>query len=304
MNLGQEKTALFEQYLKMNPPNEEDERTHVTVFSSEFPGRTEPKQAALCFIEDLGHDLPSHDLKPPQLTKILARLMVQCGVEISLFDEFQHLIETQSYKVLEDAAKWLKILINTSKRPVVLSGMHYSRIILDCDDGQLADRFMIRRVIEPFRIIQKKDRANFRTFLQVFDEGLPFDKTPGLHKVDFYPRLFAFSKGNMRRLRNLINFAVEQAVLNKDSELTMEHFSAGYKFYMDRMGIDDKIDSTEALKDQQNPFEVELKDLEFKEMKQFSYWRMQAEKGESRIVPAQYSRKIRFRYFKSLLKRR
>ncbi|WP_461536021.1 TniB family NTP-binding protein [Spongorhabdus nitratireducens] len=297
---GAGKTTLKNEYLRRNPPREEQERSVISVFSGDFPDRTVPKQAAICFLEDLGHELSSKGLSAPQLTKILANLMKQCAVEISLLDEFQHLIETKSFTVLEDAAKWLKILINISGLPVALFGMSYSKIILDCDDA-LAGRFMIQRKIEPFRIIVDEHRKDFRTFLKVFNDSLPFSKKPGLHELEYYPRLFAFSKGNMRRLRVLINYAAEEAILNNDDELNMEHFIAGYRYYMDHVTRKDQIDADEKLEIQPNPFDVGINELEFKQMQSASCWKMDAGKGESRIIPAKYTRLIPLR---SLLKRR
>ncbi|MBO9484720.1 TniB family NTP-binding protein [Salinisphaera sp. G21_0] len=151
---GAGKTTLRAEYLRLNPIREESERSVINVFSSDFPEQSVPRQAAICFLQDLGHELSPKGLLAPELTRILANLMIHCGVEISLLDEFQHLIETESYKVLKGAAKWLKILINKSGLPVVLFGMPYSKIILECDDDDtLAGRFMIQRTIEPFRII-------------------------------------------------------------------------------------------------------------------------------------------------------
>ena len=297
---GAGKTTLRMEYLGLNPIKEEPERSVINVFSSDFPDQPVPRQAAINFLQDLGHELSPKGLSAPELTRILANLMINCGVEISLLDEFQHLIETKSYKVLEDAAKWLKILINKSGLPVVLFGMPYSKIILECDDA-LAGRFMIQRTIEPFRIINKEQREEFRTFLKVFDNSLPFSKKPGLHELEFYPRLFAFSKGNMRRLRVLINYAAVEAILNKDDELNMEHFMAGYRYYMEHITKKDQIDSAEKLETQPNPFDTPVEKLEFKQMESASYWKMDAGKGESRIIPAKYTRLIPLR---SLLKRR
>ena len=303
---GAGKTTLIEEYLRLNPRREESERSVINVFPSQFPDKTEPRQAAICFLKDLGHELSPKGLSAPELTTILTNLMKRCGVEISLLDEFQHLIETKSYKVLEDAAKWIKILINKSGLPVILFGMPYSKIILDCDEA-LSRRFMIQRTIEPFRIINKQRQKDFRKFLKVFDDSLPFSNKPGLHKLQFYPRLFAFSKGNMGRLRMLINYAAEEAILNKDDELNIEHFRAGYSYYMQNVTIKDQIDSTEKLENQPDPFDIPIEELEFKQMESASQWNMGAGKGESRIVPARYSRSIPLRSIeplRSLLKRR
>ncbi|MCW7555917.1 TniB family NTP-binding protein [Endozoicomonas gorgoniicola] len=303
---GSGKTTLIREYLRLNPNREESERSIINVFSSEFPDKTVPREAAICFLQDLGHELSSRGLTEPELTRLLTNLMTHCGVQISLLDEFQHLIETKSYEVLEDVAKWIKILINRSNLPVVLFGMPYSNIILNCDDA-LAGRFMIQRKIEPFRIINKEQRQEFRAFLKVFNDSLPFSKKPGLHKLEFYSRLFAFSKGNMRRLRVLINYAAEEAILNQDDELNMEHFKAGYHYYMQNITEKDQIDSTEKIESQPNPFDVPVEELEFKQMESASYWKMDARKGEPRIAQAKYTRAVPLRSIeplRSLLKRR
>ncbi len=62
---GAGKTTLREQYLRLNPKIEQAERTVTPVFSSEFPDRTVPRQAAICFLEDLGHDLSPKGISAP-----------------------------------------------------------------------------------------------------------------------------------------------------------------------------------------------------------------------------------------------
>ena len=88
----------MERYEKNHPREEEQHRTRIPVFLSEFPLRTEPRQAAISLLDDLGtRAIPQRSVSAPQLTKQLARLMTECGVEIALLDEFHHLIETKSY---------------------------------------------------------------------------------------------------------------------------------------------------------------------------------------------------------------
>ncbi|WP_422132808.1 TniB family NTP-binding protein [Endozoicomonas sp. ALD040] len=298
---GSGKTTLMEKYEKDHPHEEESCRTRIPVFLSEFPLRTEPRQAAISLLDDLGHELPPKGLSAPQLTKQLAKLMHECEVEIALLDEFHHLIETKSYDVLHDAVTWVKTLINISKKPVVLFGLPYSRVILDYDE-QLSGRFPIIRQIEPFRVKKDCDEKVFRTFLMMLSSELPFDKVIKLHGRDFYPRLFAFSKGSMRRLRNLINFACEQAIFNNDSGLTLEHFSVAYNFYMQHIDErKDEIDVSEPLSSQPNPFSGSINDHYYKELVSHSKWNMNAQPGESRIIPATFTDKIPLR---TLLKRR
>ena len=233
-----------------------------------------------------------------QLTKQLVKLIKACGVEIILLDEFHNLIETRSYEVLEEAVRWLKGLVNALEDiPIVLLGLPYSKVILSFDN-QLSQRFMIRRRIEPFRIVSKKDREIYRVFLKRISLELPFEKRTELEELEFSLRLFAFSKGNMRRLKNILDFAVEQAVENEDKELTLDHLSEAFDFYMQCVDNSlDEIDVTERLRDQPNPFKGDLSKHYCKQMRSPSSWNMKADPGESPIIPAKYSRPIPLRIF-------
>ena len=295
---GAGKTSVKKKYKKLYPGREESERTFIPVFLSEFPPKTSPREAAVTMAMDLGHELSPKGMLDIQLTKQLVKLIKGCGVEVILLDEFHNLIETRSYEVLEEAVRWLKFLVNALEDiPIVLFGLPYSKVILNCDD-QLNRRFMIRRMIEPFRILKKEDREIYRIFLKRISLNLPFEKKVALEKEEFSLRLSAFSKGNIGRLKNILDFAVEEAIENDDNELTLEHLSAAFDFYM-QCGDDnlDEIDVTEKLKDQPNPFQGNLQNLYFKQMLSPSSWNMKADPGESPIIAATYTNPIPLRVF-------
>lgn len=180
---GSGKTSLMEKYLQLNPVEEEKERTKLTVLFSELPFKTDPKDAAINLLDDMGHDLPNRGLSPSELTKVAGKLMSNCGVEICMLDEFHHLIETKSYDVLRDAVTWLKTLVNISKKPIILFGLPYSRIIFNYDD-QLSIRFPVIRYLEPFRVKEDKDKKVFKQFLKRISAELPFNNNTDLSSED------------------------------------------------------------------------------------------------------------------------
>ena len=297
---GAGKTSVKKKYKKQHPGKEESERTFIPVFLSEFPAKATPREAAVTMAMDLGHELSPKGMLDTQLTKQLVKLIKACGVEIILLDEFHNLIETRSYEVLEEAVRWLKTLVNALEDiPIVLLGLPYSKVILNFDE-QLNQRFMIRRRIEPFKIMDKKDREIYRVFLKRISLELPFEKKPPLESEEFSLRLFSFSKGNMRRLKLILDIAAEQAVENQDEELTLDHLSAAFDFYMQCSDDSlDEIDVTEMLSDQTNPFQGDLRKHYFKQMQSPSSWNMKADPGASPIIPATYTRPIPLRAFLS-----
>ena len=54
---GAGKTSVKKKYKNLYPGREENERTVIPVFLSEFPAKTTPREAAVTMAMDLGHEL-------------------------------------------------------------------------------------------------------------------------------------------------------------------------------------------------------------------------------------------------------
>ena len=92
-----------------------------------------------------------------------------CRLELIIIDEFQHLIERKSLKILKETANSIKSLIVETKIPMALFGMPYSSVILD-SVSQLSSRFERRRTISPFHITTESELHTFRGFLSMFEK--------------------------------------------------------------------------------------------------------------------------------------
>ncbi|ELJ8710407.1 transposase, partial [Vibrio cholerae] len=64
----------------------------------------------------------------------------------------------------------------------------------------------------------------FNTFLEHLDKALPFEKLAGLANESLQKKLYAFSQGNMRSLRNLIYQASIEAIDNQHATITEADF--------------------------------------------------------------------------------
>ncbi len=242
-NTGSGKTTLIRKYMENYPRKELADRTNIPVFFTSLPENATPVRASQKMLTDLGDPFSCVSSDLEELRIKLICLLVSCGVELIIIDEFQHLIERKNNKVLHRAADWLKTIIIDSNIPVVLVGMPYSSVILDVN-SQLNDRMLFKRRLPPFRVEKESERKVYLQFLKVFDLALPFPDSSSLQTRDVALRLYSHSKGNLRKLRELLNQASRDALLMSANCITSEHFKSAI----------DKINGNYS--DTVNPFDV------------------------------------------------
>lgn len=221
---GSGKTTLIDKYLSENPRVESESGSIIPILFTTLPPNATPITASEKLLSDLGDPFAFQQSKDPvELAKKVTLLLHQCQVELIIIDEFQHMIDRKQKAVLHSAADWLKILIVDSKIPVALFGMPYSTLILDAN-SQLNGRFELQHHLEPFRFKDKKHLVKYKTFLELLDQSLLFPNSSSLTSDDLMHRIYYFSKGNMRRIRKLINRASKYALEDGALRIELHHF--------------------------------------------------------------------------------
>lgn len=218
---GAGKTTIIKKYLKQNEGDSDVNGDTVPVLHIELPDNAKPVDAARELLLKLDDPLALYETDIAILTKRVVDLIPLLGIKLIIIDEFQHLVEESSNKVLTQVGNWLKMILNKSKCPIVLFGMPYSKIVLQAN-SQLQGRFSIQFNLRPFSY-QNGDGI-FKTFLDNLDQALPFDKKSGLADHKLQKKLYAFSQGNMRSLRNLIYHASLEAINNNQISINEKDF--------------------------------------------------------------------------------
>ncbi|ELB2199313.1 TniB family NTP-binding protein [Vibrio parahaemolyticus] len=218
---GVGKTAIIKKYLKKNEGDSDPERDTIPVVHIELPDNAKPVDAARELLLQMGDPLALYDTDLARLTKRIVELIPTLGVQLIIIDEFQHLVDDSTNKILTHVGNWLKGILNKTKCPIVLFGMPYSKVVLQAN-SQLHGRFPIQFHLRPFSY--QDGEGIFKTFLQYLDEALPFEKQAGLDKEGLQKKLYAFSQGNMRSLRDLIYEASIEAIDNDHESITDADF--------------------------------------------------------------------------------
>jgi hypothetical protein len=135
------------------------------------------------------------------------------GVELMIFDEFQHVLEKGAEKTRAATRDWIKYLTKETKVPALLAGMESINAIVDGDE-QLGQLTPYRYGLPRYGYQTAKEKKDFCRFLAELDRYLPFDHVAHLANPDRARRLHMASGGALRPLcillRRAADFAIEE----------------------------------------------------------------------------------------------
>lgn len=248
---GVGKTSLAEYFLKDFPRVDTGETVEVPVLYSRIEVPATPKHLVSSLLDALG-DPEADKGNIGSQTRRLRTYLKELKTAAIILDEFQHFIDRDSLKVLKTISDWLKLLIDNSKVSVILMGMPYSHVILDArGNEQLKRRFSLRRHIEPFGWGGNGDeQKDFRNFLKLIDEQLPFNKTANLADKTLAFRFYCATNGVVFYVMDIIRMAVLSAIEQSLEGLDMAVLADAY---------DKSLAS--SYPDRENPFQCELGEL-------------------------------------------
>ncbi|OQT25768.1 TniB family NTP-binding protein, partial [Vibrio parahaemolyticus] len=97
---GVGKTAIIKKYLKQNEGDSDTEGDTIPVIHIEMPDNAKPVDAARELLLQMEDPLALYDTDLARLTKRIVELIPLLGVKLIIIDEFQHLVDESSNKIL------------------------------------------------------------------------------------------------------------------------------------------------------------------------------------------------------------
>lgn len=223
---GVGKSTLLEEYTSHYPREVLEEYTRVPVLHVKIPVGATPKSVATTILDKLGD--PNYDRGTEiNQTARLYKLFKKCQVEMIILDEFQHLIDKETQKVLKKASDWVKRFTEEIQIPVVLCGMPESEDIFGHNE-QLDRRFCNKQELKAFSYNTGEDQKEFRTFLYYVDQQLPFCNPSRLADPSMSERIFYISLGVPFYVMTLLQKATEYAVKHGQDQISDQYLSAAY----------------------------------------------------------------------------
>jgi energy-coupling factor transporter ATP-binding protein EcfA2 len=156
---------------------------------------------------------------------LLYRQLSNCGVELIILDEFQHLVHGSNITYF--TADWIKELTNETRIPVVLCGLPECRTLVDLN-SQLSRRF--REVsLDPWDYAVDKDRTKLKRFLFELDRLAPLQDWSGFDSTENVYRFYQATSGLIGHIMGLYRIAVERAIEREDTAVRNEDLARAFR---------------------------------------------------------------------------
>ncbi|MBV7297277.1 TniB family NTP-binding protein [Enterovibrio paralichthyis] len=161
------------------------------------------------------------------LTDMVIRELKQSNIGMVIIDECQEFVEIRSGDEKKDISNRLKMISEEASVSMVFVGMPWSKEI--ARDSQWESRIRIVREIPYFKVINddgsnnKEEMKRFALSLKAISNLMPFSKRPELELPKLSFPLLAYSRGEMRALKDLLADALELALLEGAETLTRNH---------------------------------------------------------------------------------
>jgi len=210
---GVGKSQLLKWYVNEHPDQPGEEAARRPLILIRVPEAATPKQVAMQMVDEMGGVYRS-GCQLAALTRQIARLARELGVEQFIVDEVQHLVTHMTSSRTWVASDWFKTIVNESGRSLVLVGVPEAEALVACNP-QLARRVNIRVRLEPFSWVERSQE--FRKLLATVGEELPFRRALQLGDSGLAARIYLSTHGNIGAVMTLIR---ESAVRTIESDGT------------------------------------------------------------------------------------
>lgn len=216
---GVGKSAILETYVSSYLAScenlETDELTRVPIIKINIPSRPTINSLIVELLEEAGHtELSGTQSK---LNIRLREFIKSQGVELLIFDEFQHLLREQAQISTRNVLNYIKTLMDETKVAVIMAGIPEGRKAIK-DYGELFQRMTFEQAeIKPYNLKLKDACSEFVDLMQTIelilaDAGI---KIISLTNKTILQRVFLATGGRIRLIERLIAKVLETSDLTK-----------------------------------------------------------------------------------------
>ncbi len=146
---GVGKTTLVRSYAAAFPRYETETGTRSPVLYLETPHPITVKGMTSALLDALGDPRAFKGTQPEMNTR-LQNFLADCGVRLVILDDFHHLIDKKTNRILRDVSEWLKVLIKNTGIVYLVVGIEgeVERIL---NANKQLSRLFVREYLLPFR---------------------------------------------------------------------------------------------------------------------------------------------------------
>lgn len=130
-------------------------------------------------------------------------------MELVILDDFHHLIDKETNRILEQVSDWLKVLIKETNIPFLVVGIEGKVERILETNAQLSRLFAVRQTLQPFRCDPPDETSlqEFARFVQYAEQVIGIPLPVMLPRLDMLHRLHYATGGVVGNLTNLLRYA-------------------------------------------------------------------------------------------------
>jgi|GEM_PF-6432263 len=159
----------------------------------------------------------------------LITMLRNSGISLLIVDEFQHLIDRRSRRVVQEASDLIKSLLNAAICPIVLSGTPEILEILR-EDSQLKSRVYSNPSLSPFEWDYLDDREQFFAYLTEIEESLNFEEASNLAEPHCAQRIHFASRGLIGETARLLSKSADIATRAGLSRISIDCLAQAFDY--------------------------------------------------------------------------
>ena len=187
------KTAILRHYKQRFPERLEERQLIRTVLFVRLDADTRLHSLISATLREMGDPRPDHGT-PGHRTARALKLMELQQIEVVIYDEFQHLIDSDTDKIAYKAGDTVKSILNAGLCRVVMSGVTHAERVLHTN-SQLIGRTRPSVYLQPLDWRDPDQRLEFRVFLNEIEKALGLPEPSGLSSVETAHRIHHFARG-------------------------------------------------------------------------------------------------------------
>jgi hypothetical protein len=159
----------------------------------------------------------------------LIKMMQKAEVKLLIIDEFQHLFDRRSQRIVQEAADLIKSLLNAAVCPIILSGTPDILKVLQ-EASQLKTRMYSSPKLSPFDWDDPDEQLLFCSYLVEVEKKLNFDEASNLADLDCARRIHYASNGLVGEVARLLIKAADTATRAGLSRITNDCLAAAVDY--------------------------------------------------------------------------
>ena len=152
-------------------------------------------------------------------------------MELVILDDFHHLIDTETDRILAKVSDWLKVLIKETGIPFLVVGIDGKVDRILRANAQLSRLFAARETLGPFQWKPEEQNTiqSFNIFLSTIEKGIGKPLTQTVPRTELLFRIFYSTDGIVGNVINLLRYAVMLADENGQALLELQFLAQAFE---------------------------------------------------------------------------